>query len=540
MDLSVYLVTDSTPAILGNRDLCEVVQDALEGGVTVVQYRDKHSDTGVMIDMAKRLHGITKKYNVPLIINDRVDVALAVGAEGVHLGQDDMKITEAKKLLPPNTYIGVSVRSNEEAFRAVQDGADYVGIGTVFATPTKTDTKSIIGTAGTRDILAFLSTMPRKVGAVAIGGINLTNVQRVIYQSQAPLKSLDGAAIVSAIMAAESPREAAASFCRLVKQIPASATLPVPARENEVSLLLDQVPDIVSLVATKRPLCHNMINFVVANFAANVAIAIGASPIMSGYGPEAPDLAKNGGSLLINMGTLNNESLDNYLQALRAYNAEGNPVVFDPVGAGATDIRRKATKQLLAGGYFDLIKGNESELIQVYGKARGNQVGVDSGPSTLNPEEKAKLVKDLARRERNIVLLTGSVDYLSDGERTLAIGNGHQFLGHITGTGCIIGTMAASFLAVHRSDKLLAVFASLLLLEIAAERAAMKDGVHGPGTFLPAFIDELFTLRQWAVDWKSGDAAGGTGAGAKTSNGDASAVDENIFRKMAKVHLINM
>ncbi|PGH08982.1 hydroxyethylthiazole kinase [Blastomyces parvus] len=540
MDLSVYLVTDSTPAILGDRDLCKVVQDAIEGGVTVVQYRDKHSDTGVMIDTAKRLHDITKKYNVPLIINDRVDVALAVGAEGVHLGQDDMKITQAKKLLPPNTYIGVSVRSNEEAFRAVQDGADYVGIGTVFATPTKTDTKSIIGTAGTRDILAFLSTMPRKVGAVAIGGINLTNVQRVIYQSQAPLKSLDGAAIVSAIMAAESPREAAAAFCRLVKQIPASATIPVPPRDNEVTRLLDQVPHIVSLVATKRPLCHNMINYVVANFAANVAIAIGASPIMSGYGPEAVDLAKNGGSLLINMGTLNNESVDNYLQALRAYNAEGNPVVFDPVGAGATDIRRKATKQLLAGGYFDLIKGNESELIQVYGKARGHQIGVDSGPSTLSAEEKAKLVKDLARRERNIVLLTGSVDYLSDGERTLAIGNGHQFLSHITGTGCIIGTMAASFLAVHRSDKLLAVLSGLLLLEIAAERVAVKDGIHGPGTFLPAVIDELFALRQWAVNWTSSDAAAGIGAGAKTSNGDASAVGENIFRKMAKVHLINM
>lgn len=116
--------------------------------------------------------------------------------------------------------------------------------------------------------------MPRRVGTVAIGGINLSNVQRVIYQSQAPLKSLDGAAIVSAIMAAENPREAAASFCKLVKQIPALATIPLPPRENEVTLLLDQVPDIVNLVATRRPLCHNMINFVVANFAANVAIAM--------------------------------------------------------------------------------------------------------------------------------------------------------------------------------------------------------------------------------------------------------------------------
>ncbi|PGH13255.1 hydroxyethylthiazole kinase [Helicocarpus griseus UAMH5409] len=522
MDLSVYLVTDSTPAILGDRDLCEVVRDAVEGGVTVVQYRDKHSDTGVMIETAKKLHEITKKYNVPLVINDRVDVALAVGAEGVHLGQDDMDISEAKKLLPPNTYIGATVCSTEEALKAVEDGADYLGIGTVFATPTKTDTKSIIGTAGTKEILAFLSTMTKKVGTVAIGGINLSNVQRVIYQSQAPLKSLDGAAIVSAIMAAGNPKEAAALFSKLVKVNPSSATIPIPPRENEVTLLLDEVPNLVATVSTNRPLCHNMINFVVANFAANVAIAIGASPIMSGYGPEAVDLAQNGGSLLINMGTLNNEAIDNYLQAVRAYNAAGNPVVFDPVGAGATDIRRKAVKDLLAGGYFDLIKGNESELAQVYGRNPRRQAGVESGPSTLNSKEKAKLVRDLARRERNIILLTGTVDYLSDGERVLVIGNGHELLGHITGTGCIIGTMAASFLAVHRQDKLLAVLSSLLLLEIAAERAAAKDGVHGPGTFVPALIDELFALRRWAVE-----------------RTNSASVGDNLFRKMAKVHAVH-
>ncbi|EEH40164.1 thiamine-phosphate pyrophosphorylase [Paracoccidioides lutzii Pb01] len=540
MDLSVYLVTDSTPAILGDRDLCEIVRDAIEGGVTVVQYRDKHSDTGVLIETAKKLHEITKAYNVPLIINDRVDVALAVRAEGVHLGQDDMKIPEAKKLLPPNAYIGATVCSNEEAFRAVEDGADYLGIGTVFATPTKTDTKAIIGTAGTKEILAFLSTMPRKVGTVAIGGINLSNVQRVIYQSQAPLKSLDGAAIVSAIMAAENPKEAAAAFSRLVKETPASATFPAAPRENEVAMLLDEVPNIIRAVALKRPLCHNMINFVVANFAANVAIAIGASPIMSGYGPEASDLAKNGGSLLINMGTLNNEAIDHYIQALRAYNAEGNPVVFDPVGAGASDIRRRAVKQLLAGGYFDVIKGNESELIQVYGKTTWRQVGVDSGPSILSRREKAKLVRDLARRERNVVLLTGRVDYLSDGERVLAIGNGHELLGHITGTGCIIGTMAASFLAVHRNDKLLAVLSSLLLLEIAGERAAAKDGINGPGTFLPALIDELFALKNWAVEWKTSGSAGiDVDAGSMNGNA-AAATDENIFRRAAKVHLMQL
>jgi len=90
VDYSLYLVTDSTPAILGDRDLVEVVEAALEGGVTLVQYRDKVSDTGLLVSTARKLHAVTKKHNVPLLINDRVDVALAIGCEGVHIGQDDL------------------------------------------------------------------------------------------------------------------------------------------------------------------------------------------------------------------------------------------------------------------------------------------------------------------------------------------------------------------------------------------------------------------------------------------------------------------
>ena len=89
-DYSLYLVTDSTPAILGDKDICKVVEAACKGGVTIIQYRDKTSDTGVLVSTAKRLHSITSKYNIPLLINDRVDVALAVGCEGVHIGQDDL------------------------------------------------------------------------------------------------------------------------------------------------------------------------------------------------------------------------------------------------------------------------------------------------------------------------------------------------------------------------------------------------------------------------------------------------------------------
>lgn len=138
-DLRLYLVTDSTPEILGDKDICHVVEEALKGGVTLVQYRDKKSDTGTLIETARKLHSVTKKYKVPLLINDRIDVCLAVGADGVHIGQDDMSLVEARKLLPANAIVGVTACSVEEAQKAIADGADYLGLGTMFATPTYVD-----------------------------------------------------------------------------------------------------------------------------------------------------------------------------------------------------------------------------------------------------------------------------------------------------------------------------------------------------------------------------------------------------------------
>ncbi|KAJ5473743.1 thiamine phosphate synthase superfamily [Penicillium sp. IBT 31633x] len=498
VDLSLYLVTDSTPAILKGRDLCEVVESALEGGVTVVQYRDKFNDTGVQIETARKLHQTTQKFNVPLLINDRVDVALAVGAEGVHLGQDDMKFQEAKKLLPENSIIGITTSSIEEAQKAISDGADYLGVGTMFATPTKTNTKSVIGTAGTQAILDAIK--DSAVGTVAIGGINHSNVQRVIYQSQSPNKALDGVAIVSAIIAADDPKASAEKFVELIKNPPRFALTCHASRTNEAEALLKEVPQIIRKMVEVHPLVHNMINFVVSNFVANVALSIGASPIMSPYGDEATDLCKFDGALLINMGTLTSESVSNYLKAMKAYNERGNPVIYDPVGAAATQIRRTAVTQLMAGGYFDLIKGNEGEIRQAWGSSAVQQRGVDSGPSTLDGKQKATLARDLARRERNVVLLTGPTDYLSDGERVIAVENGHPYLGQVTGTGCAIGTISGCFLAAHRSDKILAVLSGILMYEIAAENAASKEYVRGPGSFVPAFLDELYAIRTAAAN----------------------------------------
>ena len=212
---------------------------------------------------------------------------------------------------------------------------------------------------------------------------------------------------------------------------------------------------------------------------------------MANDGGEAEDLAKLGGALVINMGSATLENVSNHLQALRAYNQCGGPVLFDPVGAGATELRRTAVKKLMSGGYFHVIKGNFSEIMTVSGSSGAQPKGVDSAKSDVLGAERARLVKALASRERAIVIMTGEVDYLSDGKRTYSIANGHRYLGQITGSGCTLGTTIASFIAVEREDTLLAALAGILMFEIAAERASRQLDVKGPGTFVPAFIDAL-------------------------------------------------
>lgn len=505
-DYSLYLVTDSTPAILGDKDISDVVDRAIRGGVTVVQYRDKTSDTGALIATARRLHAVTKSHGVPLLINDRVDVALAVGCEGVHLGQDDMDINTARQLLGGGKIIGITANTVDEALTACEQGADYLGIGTVFSTQTKTNTKNVIGPEGLRHTLAVLAERGHGgVPAVCIGGINASNIPQVLFRGSPPEKPLDGVAVVSAIMAAEDPEAESRRLLGLVRDAserngqPRTGTSAAASKEQ----LLKLVPGAITAVHEQKPLSHNMTNLVVQNFAANVALSIGASPIMANYGEEAADLAKLGAALVINMGTVTPEGLDNYEKALRAYNAAGRPVIFDPVGAGATAVRRAAVKSILSAGYIDVIKGNESEIKTVFNTGSGSrsgdtesQRGVDSS-STLSDPEKARLVRALAAREQAVVVMTGKTDFASDGSRVFSVRNGHEYLGMITGTGCTLGTTVSAMVAAcpRGGDRLAAVVAGILLFEIAAEQAAIKGSVEGPGTFVPAFLDSLYRIR---------------------------------------------
>lgn len=187
IDYSIYLVTDE--ACLHGRPLLGCVEEALAAGVTLVQYRAKAADGGVLYAEACRLKELCDKYSVPLIINDRLDIALAVGAAGVHLGQDDLPCAVARRLLGEEFIIGVSAHNPAEAVQAVSEGADYLGCGAVFGTATKHDVAKL----GLENLRAIRKAVA--VPMVGIGGITADNYAEVLATGA------DGAAIVSGILA---------------------------------------------------------------------------------------------------------------------------------------------------------------------------------------------------------------------------------------------------------------------------------------------------------------------------------------------------
>jgi len=202
----VYLVTDRS--LCRNRPLNDVVLQAVQGGVSYVQLREKDISTRLFVEEAREIKKILEPYRVPLIINDRIDVALACGAEGVHVGQDDMPYAIARKLMGPNAIIGLSVETWEDVEESQSLDVDYIGVSPIYPTPTKTDTKGAWGLEGLVKIKAF-SRHP----LVAIGGINENNAADVIAAGA------DCIAVVSAICAAADPAAATRDLKNIIDAI---------------------------------------------------------------------------------------------------------------------------------------------------------------------------------------------------------------------------------------------------------------------------------------------------------------------------------
>lgn len=204
-DLSLYLVTDRSLSL--GRSLEDVIEEAVQGGVTMVQLREKDCSSSEFYQLAVSLKKILTQHNIPLIINDRLDIALACNAEGLHIGQSDLPYLVARRLMGNDRIIGLSVESVEDVIEANKLDVDYIGISPVFDTSTKLDTATALGFAGVRE-LSRLSIHP----SVGIGGINASNVKDIIECGA------DGVSVVSVIMSATDPRASAYELFNIIKQ----------------------------------------------------------------------------------------------------------------------------------------------------------------------------------------------------------------------------------------------------------------------------------------------------------------------------------
>ncbi|KAK4686500.1 thiamine-phosphate diphosphorylase / hydroxyethylthiazole kinase, partial [Tremellales sp. Uapishka_1] len=556
IDYSLYLVT-GRELLPPGKDYYESLEESLQGGVTLVQVREKKADTGEFIDVARKTKAICDKYNVPLLINDRVDVHLAIGSDGIHVGQSDMPLALARRLIGPDATIGISVGNVGEAQRAIADQADYVGIGAVWATGSKdVSGKTMLGPDGVGAILDVLAgkgiqsvaigEWPSRFDTVSVsyptkcpadllflpGGIHLPNLPQLLHGSLGPNSKnhLDGIAIISDIVSSTTPTAAARDLRNVVDSFKrARRTTPYPDKffaEHTAGAAdyWSRIGDLMNIVREETPLVHQITNNVVINDSANATLAVGASPIMATNPRDCKELSPAIGALLVNFGTIADK--EGMMVAGREANVNKKPIVFDPVAIGATAFRRETAKELLAHWQPSVIKGNAGEIGAMAESTEVKSRGVDSaGPGFSNP---AAVVRGLARKRACVVVLTGETDYVSDGEIVMKMSNGHQLVGAsmqratrrltsvqlecITGSGCMLGTLTAVYCAAARiqrlrtapfedlsqlvqGDMFLAAMTGVLVMNIAAEKAAERKEVEGPATFRTALIDELYKIR---------------------------------------------
>lgn len=499
VDYSLYLVTNAEMVPEGI-SFIEQVQTAIANGVTLVQLREKEIDTRTFVERAKAVHEITKKAGIPLIINDRVDVALAIDCEGVHVGQDDMPAADVRRLLGPDKIVGVSVGFAHEAREVIEQGVvDYIGIGPMFETNTKKNMKKLpFGPLGVRGVLQVLRDEGGDdIGTVGIGGINDTNVQRVLYTSSIAGRSLDGVAVVSNIMAS---RDAGAATSKLLKLIKSSTEKYLV---NNYPLEITPNTQLIKNVTDLKPMVHHITNNVVKTFSANVALAIGASPVMSEEIEDFGDFSTfPNAALLLNIGTPRETEIDTYLAAVANYNKNGNPVIFDPVGAGASKFRRDLVRRILNLGYLTVIKGNEGEIFTAAGVDK-----VMKGVDNLGKENRDVVIeaaKKLALNTRSVVVVTGEEDIIVDGflsgeykipkdvrQRVVTIKGGHRLMGEITGSGCSLGSVISAYVTANRNDPFLATVTAVALFNQAGGLAGKKVENEGSGSFISEFLNQL-------------------------------------------------
>jgi hydroxyethylthiazole kinase len=241
----------------------------------------------------------------------------------------------------------------------------------------------------------------------------------------------------------------------------------------------------------RKPLVHQITNYVVMNETANATLALGALPVMAHATQEVEEMAAAAGALVLNIGTLSEHWIEAMILAGRATNG---PIVLDPVGAGATRYRTETARRLLDELDIAVVRGNQAEIATLAGREAEIR-GVESIGAS---DSVLELATDAARSLGTVAAVTGPIDHVSDGERVIAVSNGHELLGAVSGTGCMSTAITGAFLAVKPDAPLEAAAEALVAFGVAGEEAARE--AKGPGTFHAALYDALYNLDPATLD----------------------------------------
>ena len=481
----LYAVTDTS--WLRGRTLAQQVEEALRGGVTMVQLREKELQGEALEQEAREILALCRQYGVPLLINDDVMLAKKIGADGVHVGQDDMSAAKARELLGEDAIIGVTARTVEQAVAAQEAGADYLGSGAVFGTSTKKDAKPM-DPAYFQQICESVS-----IPVVAIGGVTLDNIRELEG------RKMSGFAIVSGIFAAEDIEARTRDLWKAAQEL----------------CLPGQVSRLKMEILRRHPVVQCITNIVTVNDCANALLAVGASPTMAHHPEEMEEFAAVCDALVCNMGAT--ESLEAMMAAGKADTAgPSRPVVIDPVGCATSAFRRRKCLELIDAVHPACIRGNGAEIRALVTDHRTAR-GVDDlflqekteGPADKNgqsgaeisedqpssdfslSEETVRCARQLSRMTGAIVIASGETDYVVCGDLVYSVRGGSAWMTRVTGTGCMLSVLLGAFLAVENSA--LSAAACCGMMNACAERAREHTAAEhgGTGTFRVHLIDEL-------------------------------------------------
>ncbi|WP_394884485.1 hydroxyethylthiazole kinase [Clostridium butyricum] len=263
--------------------------------------------------------------------------------------------------------------------------------------------------------------------------------------------------------------------------------------------IAQKVVELLNRLKNKKPLIHNITNYVTVNDCANILLAIGASPIMADDLKESADITSIASALVINIGTLNERTIESMIASGKKANELNIPVVLDPVGAGASSFRNETTKRILEEIKISVLRGNMSEIKFIAG-LESETKGVDASESDLksDSDEGIRVAKSLAKRFNCTVAITGVCDIVSDGEKFVTIENGKKMLSNVTGTGCMTTALVGGYLGAceTKEDLFIAAISGIVSMGICGEIAEERAGSIGLGSFHMAIIDAVSNLDE--------------------------------------------